>query len=189
MLAEHQFGVHPPVPIGAVGRGVDLTDRVHQLRLLPRPAAGRPAVPLVEAGGRDPQDPAGRRDRHPVDSELSDHREDQFWEDVLPGEEGARALEDLHLHLVHALLPPQLDELLVLVAAQALALAHLEPVKPVPVQDAHAGGAGGVMAELACLVHHHGHRAGVDIVDSAKPQDRPRKLASRQGPRRGVCWE
>jgi hypothetical protein len=78
VLAQHKLGVHPAVAVGAVGGGVDFADGVDQVGLLPPAAAGRPAVPLVVAGGRDLQDPAGRRDGDAVGGELSDHRADHF---------------------------------------------------------------------------------------------------------------
>ena len=99
VLAEHEFGVDAAMAVGAVGSGVRLPDGVHQVGLVPGPVAGRAAVPLVEAGGRDLQDPAGRRDGHPVARRALGPPGRSFWEDVLPREVGARAPEDLDFHL------------------------------------------------------------------------------------------
>lgn len=78
LLTQDQLGMNAAVAVGAVGGGVHVPDRVHQVRLRPGPVAGRAAVPLIEPGGRDLQDPAGRRDGHPVAGELADHRVDHF---------------------------------------------------------------------------------------------------------------
>lgn len=76
VLAEQQLGVHPAMPEGAVGGDMDVADGVHQVGLFPGPVAGRAGVLLVEAGGRDLQDLAGRRDGNPVRGELADDREE-----------------------------------------------------------------------------------------------------------------
>ncbi len=48
VLAQDQFGVHPPGAVGAVGGCVRVVDAVHQMRLLQVSVAGPAAVPVVE---------------------------------------------------------------------------------------------------------------------------------------------
>ena len=78
VLPEDELRVNAAVPVGAVGGGMDVADGVHQVGLFPAPVTGRSGAPLVEAGGRDLQNPADRCDGDPVSSELADYRVDHF---------------------------------------------------------------------------------------------------------------
>ena len=48
VAAQHQFGVDPPVAVGAIRRLVGVVDLVHQIRLLEIPRAWHATVPLIE---------------------------------------------------------------------------------------------------------------------------------------------
>src|SRR5690606_18128836 len=59
-----------------------------------------------------------------------------LWEHVLPGEVGRGTLEDLDLHLKHAVAAPQLDELLAFVRGDPGLAAGIDRVTTHPVAQA-----------------------------------------------------
>ena len=76
--AQDQFGVDPPDSVGRPGSGMNLDDRVQQIRVLDVAARGWPLGPLVVARGRDAQDPARHRDGEPVGGKLMNEPEPYF---------------------------------------------------------------------------------------------------------------
>lgn len=101
--------------------GLDGGDRLGQRGVGQRPRCGWSAPPLGESGHRYPQDPAGTETGIPP-RQAHGPPGRSCWEDVLPGDVAARPLEDLQLHLEHAVAPAQLGELPALIAGQALAV-------------------------------------------------------------------
>ncbi len=73
-----ELGMHTAVAVGAVGSGVHVVDRVHEVGLLEITVAGLAAQPFVVPRRRDLQHPAGHRDGNPVRGKLLDYREHYF---------------------------------------------------------------------------------------------------------------
>ena len=75
---EPQLGEHPRGSIGAAGVAVNLPDRRRERLISDRPRRRRARRPLVVAGLRDLQEPAGHRDGDTVSGELLDQPEPYF---------------------------------------------------------------------------------------------------------------
>lgn len=76
---EPQLGQHSRGAISAPRVAVNLPDRRRQRLVRDRPQRWRTRCPLVVAGLRDVQEPAGHRNRNPVSGELLDQPEPYFW--------------------------------------------------------------------------------------------------------------
>ena len=75
---EPQLREHPRSAVSLTGVGVNAPDRGRQHRIRDGSRRGRSADPVVVAGGRDLQEPAGHRDGDPVGGELLDQPEPYF---------------------------------------------------------------------------------------------------------------
>ena len=75
---EPQLGEHPRGPIGAARVAVNLPDHRRERLISDRPWRRRARRPLVVAGLRDLQEPAGHRDGDTVSGELMDQPEPYF---------------------------------------------------------------------------------------------------------------
>lgn len=76
--SDPQFGEHPRGAVGLSRVGVYASDRGRQLRIRDRASRWRPVRPVVVAGRRDLQEPAGHRDGDAVCGELLDQPEPYF---------------------------------------------------------------------------------------------------------------
>ncbi len=70
--------MHPPDTVGAAGSGVDVNDRVQQVRVVDIAGRRRPAAPLIEPRPGNLEHPAGHRDVEAVGGELLDQPEPYF---------------------------------------------------------------------------------------------------------------
>ena len=76
--SEPQLGEHPRRPIRLPRVGMNAPDRGRQLAVGDGPRRRWPVSPVVVAGGRDVQEPAGHRDGDTVSGELADQPEPYF---------------------------------------------------------------------------------------------------------------
>lgn len=75
---EPQLGLDPRRTVGASRVAVNLSDRRRQRLVRVHARRRRSAPPVVEAGGRDVQEPAGHRDGNTLRGELLDQPEPHF---------------------------------------------------------------------------------------------------------------